>query len=82
VADVFDYFKPHFPLISMSLNIRDDDLGAIRRIALATENREELLEARVARPKDFWTEVQAMAMHEPQIITSDQSHFFRKLSKL
>ena len=82
IASVFDYFKLHFPIIAMSLSIRDDDLGAIRRIALATDNQDEYPEEIVPLPKHLWMQVQTMVMDEPQIITSDQNELIGKLAAL
>jgi transcriptional regulator with GAF, ATPase, and Fis domain len=82
IASVFDYFKLHFPIIGMSLSIRDDDLGAIRRIALATDNQDEYPEEIVPLPKHLWMQVQTMVMDEPQIITSDQNELIGKLAAL
>ncbi|MDD2465821.1 MAG: sigma 54-interacting transcriptional regulator [Desulfobulbus sp.] len=84
IADVFDYFKQHFPLIGLSLTIRDQDLGALRRIALATDNQDEYPEEILPISSELWTEVQEMAatMHEPLIISPDHNELIRKLSPL
>jgi transcriptional regulator with GAF, ATPase, and Fis domain len=84
VASVFEYFKLHFPLIGLSLTIRDEDLGAIRRIALATDHQEAYPEEILPVPGALWTQVQAMAatLREPQIITADHSELVRRLSPL
>ncbi|WP_306549487.1 sigma 54-interacting transcriptional regulator [Desulfobulbus sp.] len=71
LADVFDYFKHQFPIIGMCLSIRDDDLGAIRRIALATDNQKEFPEEIVAVPKEIWAQIQAVPIREPLIITTE-----------
>jgi transcriptional regulator with GAF, ATPase, and Fis domain len=84
VASVFEYFKLHFPLIGLSLTIRDQDLGAIRRIALATDHQEAYPEEILPIPGSLWNQVQAMAasLREPQIITADHSELVRRLSPL
>jgi len=84
VASVFEYFKLHFPLIGLSLTIRDEDLGAIRRIALATDHQEAYPEEILPIPGSLWNQVQAMAasLREPQIITADHSELVRRLSPL
>ncbi len=71
LADVFDYFKLHFPLIGISLNILDDDLGAIRRIAMAGDDQKEFPEEIVPVPKELWGQMQVMPIREPQVITTE-----------
>ncbi len=80
IASVFEYFKLHFPIIGMSLSIRDDELGAIRRIALATDNQKEFPEEIIPLSKALWEQVQAMIMSEPHVITSEDNELFRKLA--
>jgi len=84
IADVFDYFKLHFPIIGLSLTIRDQELGALRRIALATDNQEEYPEEILPISTTLWTEIQEMAatMHEPMIISPDHNELIRKLSPI
>ncbi len=82
VADLFAYFKQVFPIVGISLSIRDEDLGAIRRIALAADQEEQYPEEIVPLPRDLWTQVQAMAMHAPQIIRPNQNELISKLSAL
>ena len=41
LADVYSYFKLHFPIIGLSLSIKDDDLGAFRDIASEADNQKE-----------------------------------------
>ncbi|MBM9614569.1 sigma 54-interacting transcriptional regulator [Desulfobulbus rhabdoformis] len=71
LSDVFDYFKQHFPIIGISLHIRDDDLGAIRRVALAADNMQDFPEEIVPVPKDLWEQIQAIPVYGPQIISTD-----------
>jgi len=71
LADVFKYFKLHFPIIGISLSIRDDDLGAIRRIAMAGDDQQDLPEEIVPVPKELWAQIQDMPLQEPQIITTE-----------
>mgnify|MGYP001500497753 CR=1 FL=1 len=82
LADVFDYFKQHFPIIGISLNIRDDDLGAIRRIALAADNQRDFPEEIVPVPKELWAQIQAMPIHGPRIITTDLEAPHSKMAAL
>ena len=82
LADVFDYFKQHLPITGLSLNIRDDDLGAIRRIALAADNQQDFPEEIVPVPKELWAQIQAMPIHEPQIITTGLEEPHSKMAKL
>ncbi|MGE4558685.1 MAG: sigma 54-interacting transcriptional regulator [Desulfobulbus sp.] len=84
IADVFDYFKQHFPIIGLSLTIRDQELGALRRIALATDNQDEYPEEILPISRELWADVQEMAatMHEPLIISPDHNELVRKLSPL
>jgi transcriptional regulator with GAF, ATPase, and Fis domain len=71
LADVFDYFKLHFPIIGISLNILDDDLGAIRRIAMAGVDQQDFPEEIVPVPKELWGQLLAMPIREPRIITTE-----------
>lgn len=84
IADVFDYFKQHFPIMGLSLIIRDQELGALRRIALATDNQDEYPEEILPISSQLWAEIQQMAatMHEPLIISPDHNELVRKLSPL
>ena len=84
IAEVFDYFKHHFPIIGLSLSIRDQELGALRRIALATDNQAEYPEEIIPISSQLWAEIQEMAttMVEPLIISPDHSELIRKLSPL
>ncbi len=84
IAEVFDYFKLHFPLIGLSLTIRDQELGALRRIALATDNQDEYPEEILPISSDLWAKVQEMAatMHEPRIISPEDNELLRRLSPL
>nr|WP_321467570.1 sigma 54-interacting transcriptional regulator [uncultured Desulfobulbus sp.] len=84
IANVFDYFKQHFPIIGLSLTIRDQELGALRRIALATDNQELYPEEILPIPGDLWSEVEQLAatMHEPMILSPDHNELIRKISVL
>ena len=84
IASVFEYFKLHFPIIGLSLIIRDEDLGAIRRIALATDNQEEYPEEILPIPRDLWAQIQIMAatMREPHVLTPENNELVRKLTAL
>ncbi|MGE4559635.1 MAG: sigma 54-interacting transcriptional regulator [Desulfobulbus sp.] len=84
IVDVFDYFKQHFPIIGLSLTIRDQELGALRRIALATDNQDEYPEEILPISRELWAKVQEMAatMREPLIVSPDQNELIRKLSPL
>jgi len=82
LADVFDYFKRHFPIIGMRLSIKDDDLGAIRNIALVADNQREFPEEIVPLSKELWSEVQDWAPRVPHIFTADMDERFAALVKL
>ena len=53
LADVYSYFKLHFPIIGLSLSIKDDDLGAFRDIASEADNQKEFPEEITPFPKDL-----------------------------
>lgn len=84
IAEVFEYFKQHFPIIGLSLTIRDQDLGALRRIALATDNQDEYPEEILPISRELWADIQEMAttMHEPLIVSPDHNQLVRKLGPL
>ena len=82
LADVYDYFRFHFPIIGVSLNIKDDDLGAVRRIALAADNQKEFPEEITPFPKDLWNELQSLALYDPFIFTADMDEPFSSFAVL
>lgn len=82
LADVFAYFKQHFPIIGMCLSITDDDLSAIRNIALVADNQREFPEEIVPLSKELWSEVQEWAPRTPHIFTADMDERFAALVKL
>ena len=84
IGDVFTYFKHHFPIIGLSLTIRDQELGALRRIALATDHQEEYPVEIQPMGENLWAKVQQMAatLREPFIITTDQDPVIRQLALL
>ncbi len=82
LADVYDYFKLHFPIIGVSLNIKDDDLGAVRRVALAADNQKEFPEEITPFPKDLWNELQSLALYDPFIFTADMDEPFSSFAAL
>lgn len=82
LANVFDYLKQHFPIIGMSLSIKDDELSALRNIALAADNQREFPEEIVPLSKELWSEVQAWAPRTPHIFTADMDERFAALVKL
>jgi transcriptional regulator with GAF, ATPase, and Fis domain len=82
LADVYDYFRFHFPIIGVSLNITDDDLGAVRRIALAADNQKEFPKEITPFPKDLWNELQSLALYDPFIFTADMDEPFSSFAAL
>ena len=82
LADVYDYFRFHFPIIGVSLNITDDDLGAVRRIALAADNQKEFPKEITPFPKDLWNELQSLALYDPFIFTADMDEPFSSFAVL
>jgi len=82
LADLFGYFKQHFPIIGMCLSITDDDLGAIRNIALVADNQRDFPEEIVPLSKELWNEVQDWAPRVPHIFTADMDERFAALVKL
>lgn len=82
LANVFDYLKLHFPIIGMSLSIKDDELSALRNIALAADNQREFPEEIVPLSKELWKEVQEWAPRTPHIFTADMDTRFAALVKL
>lgn len=82
LADVFDYFKLHFPIIGMSLSIKDDDLGAFRRIALAADNQKEYPEEIAPLSKNLWNGLQALSPYDSFIFTADMNEPFASFAVL
>jgi len=82
LADVYDYFRFHFPIIGVSLNITDDDLGAVRRIELAADNQKEFPKEITPFPKDLWNELQSLALYDPFIFTADMDEPFSSFAAL
>lgn len=82
LADVYDFFKIYFPIIGVSLNIKDENLGAFRRIALAADNQKEFPEEITPLSKDLWNELQAMVPHDPFIFTSEMDEPFSTFAAL
>ena len=82
LANVFDYLKQHFPIIGMCLSIKDDELSALRNIALAADNQREFPEEIVPLSKELWNEVQDWAPRTPHIFTADMDERFAALVKL
>ncbi|MGE4403836.1 MAG: sigma 54-interacting transcriptional regulator, partial [Desulfobulbus sp.] len=56
----------------MSLGIKDEDLGALRRIAWAADNQKEFPEEIVPLSKKLWNELQALEIFNPFIFTADK----------
>ena len=82
LTDVFSYFKHHFPIIGVSLGIKDDDLGAYRRIALAADNQKEFPEEIVPLSKKLWNELQALEIFNPFIFTAEKDDPFSSFAAL
>ena len=82
LADVYDFFKIYFPIIGVSLSIKDENLGAFRRIALAADNQKEFPEEITPLSKDLWNELQAIAPHDPFIFTSEMDEPFSTFAAL
>ncbi len=82
LADVFDYLKRHFPVIGMCLSIKDDELSALRYIALAADNQQDFPEEIVPLSKELWAEAQDWAPRTPHIFTADMDERFAALVKL
>ena len=82
LADVYSYFKLHFPIIGLSLSIKDDNLGAFRSIASKADNQKEFPDEIVPLSKAIWNELQAMALYDPFIFTADMDEPFSSIATL
>lgn len=82
LADVYSYFKLHFPIIGLSLSIKDDDLGAFRDIASEADNQKEFPDEIIPLSKDIWNELQALALYDPFIFTADMDEPFSSIATL
>lgn len=82
LADVYSYFKYHFPVIGLSLSIKDDDLGAFRSIASKADNQKEFPDEIVPLSKDLWNELQALALYDPFIFAAGMDEPFSSIAAL
>lgn len=72
LTNVFEYMSEHFPLDTLSLNILDSDLCAVRRIANAMTKDLDIPEEIVPLSKKVWNQVQAFSQHNRNaFISSD-----------
>ena len=81
-ASLYAYYRTVFPIVGLSLSVRDEELGAIRRLALAADHEADFPAAIVPLPVDLWTQVRSMARREPQVITAGENELFRRLGDL
>lgn len=73
LANVFEYMREHFPLDTLSLNILDSDLCAIRRIATAMAKDSDIPEEIVHLSKKVWNQVQEFSRHNRNAFISTDS---------
>lgn len=78
LKSTFEYLRLHFPLDTLSLNIRDANLRAIRRIAHIAAEQEDLDEI-ISIPKAVWKRMQEWKP-VPTVISSDQDEYFLLLA--
>ena len=63
-ASLYAYYRTVFPIVGLSLSVRDEELGAIRRLALAADHEADFPAAIVPLPVDLWMQVRSMARRE------------------
>ncbi|MCM0081228.1 sigma 54-interacting transcriptional regulator [Geomonas sp. Red32] len=74
----FDYMSLHLPLDTLSINIQDVSLKAIRRIATIVAGSEQLDQV-IHLPKEVWQRMQDR-QPIPTIIHNDQDEYFTLLA--
>ena len=73
LANVFEYMSEHFPLDTLSLNILDSDLRAVRRIANAMTKDLDIPEEVVPLSKKDWNQIQEFSQHNRNAFISSDS---------
>ena len=82
VAELYAYYRDLFPITGLSLSVRDEDLGAVRRLALAADNEADFPPPIVPLPGDLWVQVRSTARREPLVVTAGDNELFRRLAEL
>lgn len=73
LANVFEYMSEHFPLDSLSLNILDSDLCAVRRIAKAITKHSDIPEEVIPLSKKVWNQLQEFSQHNKNAFIGSDS---------
>ena len=82
ISRCFELLRQHLPLDELFLDIHDEQLGAIRRIAYAAESRSDVLDKIIPLPKDLWE--WSLGLREPVIIdpTTTETPLSKRMATL